>query len=109
MRLDTDALAPNEAEWRAAGAPSPLEVSRYSHPEDGTFWEVLWHNSLFDGHTGCSTPIASFSAWEEAIAFAQIAARLTPLHYIGRDSVLMPWQPPIDWKEGRDDDRHHLR
>lgn len=67
--------------WIVAGRPLPLEVCAYIDSQDGPVedWEVLWIDGPLDPTTGtgCSTPIATFSTWREAMDWADIEAQKT--------------------------------
>lgn len=72
----TPALAEARAQWIAAGRPLPLEVSRakYDLPFPRS-WEVLYIDSVYNGNSGSSTPIAEFTEWSEAQEWALAEAR----------------------------------
>jgi len=65
------------AQWVAAERPLPLEVTLSRYDDITVSWEVLYIDSPFDGNSGCSTPIAEFTTWDEAQSWAVSQARLS--------------------------------
>ncbi|WP_434315853.1 hypothetical protein [Leifsonia sp. P73] len=87
------------AEWVEAGRPTPLRVERSAYDETTVSWEVMWHDSLWDGKSGCASPIAEFTTWQEAQDWAQNQALLSTVFRIGRDSIVGPMPRPWDWRD----------
>lgn len=83
------------AEWIHHGAPIPLEVIRSRYDDDIVSWEVCWHNSLWNGISGSSEPIAEFTTWAEAHEWAERVAReVGGVYRIGRDRIVGPLPDP---------------
>lgn len=76
--------------WIEAGCPMPLSVSRSAYDDDIVSWEVLWHESLWNGHSGCDVPIAEFTTWQEAQDWAQRQAARSTVFHLGRDQIIGP-------------------
>jgi hypothetical protein len=66
-------------EWEEAGSPIPLIVSKSGYDEAIVSWEVLWEDSK-----RCWSPIAEFTTWSQAQAWADTQARLGSRNNKGR-------------------------
>ncbi len=86
-------------EWVDAGAPLPIAVAYDPAYEDHPArWQVAWHDSLWDGRSRCSSPIAEFTTWREAQDWAmwEACARGGVVR-LGREAIVGPMPP--SWVE----------
>lgn len=88
-------IARYRAQWAFEGCPVPLAVSRSRYDDITVSWEVMWHDSLWNGRTGCASPIAEFTTWREAQDWAQAEASMSGNYRIGRDRIVGPM--PMPW------------
>ena len=69
------------------GRPLPLEVTSSGYDDVTKSWEVMYTSSPFNGTSGCSSPIAEFTSWQEAQNWAVIEARKSTSHADSRETL----------------------